>query len=274
MTLNDIRYNAEVRHYLDRADDVMESMGYTEHGRRHAGVVSRRARSIMEALSLPPRSAELAASAACLHDIGNIANRDHHAQSGAILAHSLLREAGMDIGETIEVVTAIGHHHETDGAPVNDISAAVILADKSDVHRSRVRNKEMIQYDIHDRVNYSVTRSSLLVVGPHAAREMTGEREANGGPGNGANPGNEGRTGEGQAGGDVAMVTVADAEESGAGKAPPARPVITLALTIDTSISPVMEYFEIFLPRMILSNRAADRLGATYKLVINDTPLL
>ena len=105
MTFNDIRSNVEVRHYIDRADSVMESMGYTEHGRRHAGVVARRARSIMEALGHPPRSCELAAIAAYLHDIGNIANRDHHAQSGAILAHSLLREAGMNIQETIEIVT-------------------------------------------------------------------------------------------------------------------------------------------------------------------------
>ena len=252
----------------------MESMGYTEHGRRHAGVVARRARSIMEALGHPPRSCELAAIAAYLHDIGNIANRDHHAQSGAILAHSLLREAGMAIEETIEIVTAIGHHHETDGAPVSDISAAVILADKSDVHRSRVRNKDMIQLDIHDRVNYSVTRSSLRVVGPHAAREMTGEREGNNGnPGNSKaannSPGNSAKANA--EGGDYAAVTIADVEE---GDEPHARPVITLALMIDTSISPVMEYFEIFLPRMLLSNRAADRLGATYKLVINDTPLL
>lgn len=296
LTLNDIRYNAEVRHYLDRADGVMESMGYTEHGRRHAGVVARRARSIMEALSFPTRSCELAAIAAYLHDIGNIANRDHHAQSGAILAHTLLREAGMDIEETIEIVTAIGHHHETDGAPVSDISAAVILADKSDVHRSRVRNKDMIQLDIHDRVNYSVTRSSLMVVGPHAAREMTGEREANGNSGDSGKAPNSGNPGRGNpasgnpAGGgrtgalenpqaeggdlsdpDFAKVTISDLDED---EMAHGRPVITLALTIDTSISPVMEYFEIFLPRMILSNRAADKLGAVYKLVINDTPLL
>lgn len=279
LTLNDIRANPEVRHYIDRADSVMESMGYTEHGRRHAAVVSKRAKSIMEALSFPPRACELAAVAAYLHDIGNIANRDHHAQSGAILAHTLLREAGMDIQETIEIVTAIGHHHETDGAPVSDISAAVIMADKSDVHRSRVRNKDMIQLDIHDRVNYSVTRSSLLVVGPHAAREMTGEREGNNDhPGNNdqaddsGNPGSSKKGAGGAADRDFATVTVSDLEE---GDGPPqGRPVITLALTIDTSISPVMEYFEIFLPRMILSNRAADRLGATYKLVINDTPLL
>ena len=268
MTFNDIRSNVEVQHYLDRADSVMESMGYTEHGRRHAGVVAKRARSIMEALGFAARSSELAAIAAYLHDIGNIANRDHHAQSGAILAHSLLREAGMDIEETIEVVTAIGHHHETDGAPVSDVAAAVILADKSDVHRSRVRDKAMIDLDIHDRVNYSVTRSALRVVGPHAAREMTGERGGNGEPSGNPSPGNGGRNPDG---GDTAQVTVSDVDE---GEEPATRSEVTLALRIDTSISPVMEYFEIFLPRMLLSNRAAEKLGATYRLVINETHLL
>lgn len=269
MTFNDIRANAEVRHYLDRADSVMGSMGYTEHGRRHAGVVARRARSIMEALGHPSRSCELAAIAAYLHDIGNIANRDHHAQSGAILAHTLLREAGMNIEETIEIVTAIGHHHETDGAPVSDVAAAVILADKSDVHRSRVRDKAMIDLDIHDRVNYSVTRSALRVVGPHAAREMTGERGGNGEPSGNPGPGNGPRNPTEVT--DAAQVTISDVDE---GKKAGTRSEITLALRIDTSISPVMEYFEIFLPRMILSNRSADRLGATYRLVINETHIL
>ena len=268
LTFNDIRSNTEVRHYLDRADGVMESMGYTEHGRRHAGVVARRARSIMEALGHPARSCELAAIAAYLHDIGNIANRDHHAQSGAILAHTLLREAGMNIEETIEVVTAIGHHHETDGAPVSDVAAAVILADKSDVHRSRVRDKAMIDLDIHDRVNYSVTRSALRVVGPHADREMTGERGGNGEPAGNPGPTNGDRNADG---GDTAQVTISGVDP---GEKEGPRSEITLALRIDTSISPVMEYFEIFLPRMILSNRAADRLKATYRLVINETHLL
>lgn len=265
LTFNDVKSNTEVRHYLDRADSVMESMGYTEHGRRHASVVARRARSIMEALGHPARSCELAAIAAYLHDIGNIANRDHHAQSGAILAHSLLREAGMNIQETIEVVTAIGHHHETDGAPVSDVAAAVILADKSDVHRSRVRNKDMIDLDIHDRVNYSVTRSSLRVVGPHAAREMTGERGGNGESGNPTNGGDNSGSG------DTAQATISEVDD---GEESRGRSEITLALRIDTSISPVMEYFEIFLPRMLLSNRAAEKLGATYRLVINETHLL
>lgn len=259
LTLADIRHNREVRHYLDRADGVLASVGYTEHGRRHAGVAAKRAVAVLEALERPARKCELAGIAAYLHDIGNIVNRDHHAQSGAVLAHALLREAGMPIVETIEIVTAIGHHHETDGAPVSDIAAAVILADKSDVHRSRVRDKAMIQLDIHDRVNYAVTDSSLKVVGPHAAKEMGGERGTQGSERGADSPG------------DTASVVISDLE---AGESAATKPVVTLALTIDTSISPVMEYFEIFLPRMILSNRAADRLGAAYKLVINETHLL
>lgn len=263
LTLADIKREPEIRHYLDRADGVLESIGYTEHGRRHAGVVSKRARAVMEALEKPERECELTAIAAYLHDIGNVVNRDHHAQTGATLAHHLLRDVGMPIEDIIEIVTAIGHHHETDGAPVSDLAAAVILADKSDVHRSRVRDKAMIQLDIHDRVNYAVTHSSLKVVGPRAATELTGEREnesPDGGP-----------EGVGEIETDTASVTVADLEE---GETAEAKPLITLGLKIDTSIAPVMEYFEIFLPRMILSNRAADRLDAVYKLVINETTLL
>lgn len=260
LTLNEVKQFPEVRHYLDRADSVLESVGYTEHGRRHAGVVAKRARAMMEALERPEREIELASIAAYLHDIGNIVNRDHHAQSGAVLAHHILREAGVPIEDVIEVVTAIGHHHETDGAPVSDIAAAVILADKSDVHRSRVREKAVIQLDIHDRVNFAVTHSSLKVVGPHSAAEMKGER------GNGERANGEGAP---AGAGERAAVEITDK-----GDANQARPVITLALKIDTSIAPVMDYFEIFLPRMILSNRAADQLGATYKLVMNETPVL
>ena len=269
VTLAEIKREPEIRHYLDRADGVLDSIGYTEHGRRHAGVVSKRARTVMEALEKPERECELAAIAAYLHDIGNVVNRDHHAQSGATLAHYLLRDVGMPIEDIIEVVTAIGHHHETDGAPVSDLAAAVILADKSDVHRSRVRDKAMIQLDIHDRVNYAVTHSSLKVVGPRAETEMTGERESED-PGPGRH-GDARRSLAPEIEGDTAAVTVADVEE---GESVESKPLITLALEIDTSIAPVMEYFEIFLPRMILSNRAADRLDAVYKLVINETTLL
>jgi hypothetical protein len=265
ISLSDLQNDPETRKYLDRADEVMAAMGYTEHGRRHASVTAKRARSLLEALERPARQCELAGIAAYLHDIGNIVNRDHHAQSGAGLAHEILRKLGMPIEEVIEVVTAIGHHHETDGAPVSDISAALILADKSDVHRSRVRDKQMIQLDIHDRVNYAVTRSSLGVVGPHAAKKMEGERES----GDGAAAPVSSSNARGGAG--AAAVTVVDAPT---GQGAKTMPVITLALRIDTSIAPVMDYFEIFLPRMILSNRAAEQLGAVYKLVINETHLL
>ncbi len=262
VTLGQIKQNQDVRHYLDRADEVMASIGYTEHGRRHANVVSKRARSVLEALDRPQRQCELAAVAAYLHDIGNIANRDHHAQSGAILAHHILSATGMPIEEVIEIVTAIGHHHETDGAPVSDIAAAVIIADKSDVHRSRVRSKAMIELDIHDRVNYAVTHTSLKVVGPRAAKEMEGER---------GNATAEESAGE-ESGAAIATITT-DPPKTEASK-PGAQPSVTLSLAIDLSISPVMEYFEIFLPRMILSNRAAEKLGVVYKLVINETHLL
>ena len=266
ISLADLQNDTETRKYLDRADEVLGAIGYTEHGRRHANVASKRARSLLEALERPARQCELAGIAAYLHDIGNIVNRNQHAQSGASLAHEILRNMGMPIEEVIEVVTAIGHHHETDGWPVSEIAAALILADKSDVHRSRVRDKQMIQLDIHDRVNYAVTRSSLGVVGPHAAKKMEGERESGGDGGSAAvvsaNP---------RGGTDTAAVTVIDTAKVGDAKT---MPVITLALRIDTSIASVMDYFEIFLPRMILSNRAAERLGAVYKLVINETHLL
>jgi hypothetical protein len=162
-------------------------------------------------------------------------NRNWHAQSGAQIAHSILRGMGMPVEEVTEIIAAIGHHDEIDGAPVSAVASAVIIADKSDVHRSRVRERSTINFDIHDRVNYAVTRSVLSV--ETRGREM---EEA---------------------------IQEADAP-------PPVAGLITLHLTIDTRISPVMEYFEIFLPRMLLSNRAAEKLGATYQLVINETHIL
>jgi hypothetical protein len=260
VTLGHIKKIPKVQNYLDRADEVMASIGYTEHGRRHANVVSKRARSVLEALERPQRQCELAAIAAYLHDIGNIVNRENHAQSGSVLAHHILMSFDMPVEEVIEVVTAIGHHHETDGAPVSDIAAALIVADKSDVHRSRVRNKSMIDLDIHDRVNFAVTHSSLTVVGPRSAKQMEGEREENG------------RSEEPTAQPEPAVAVVGAGRNPGHGGGE--KPSLALSLKIDVSIAPVMEYFEIFLPRMILSNRAAGRLGAVYRLVINDTHLL
>lgn len=263
ITLSDIKNTPEVRQYLERADGVLAAIGYTEHGRRHASVTAKRARTLLEALDRPARVCELAAIAAYLHDIGNIVNREHHAQTGATLAHTLLRDTGMTADEIIEVVTAIGHHHETDGAPVSDIAAATIIADKSDVHRSRVREKAMLELDIHDRVNFAVTNSRLDVVGPRASKAMEGER----------GDGEEMNSGDADQDEDDAPEASVSLSNWDPGE-PEARPQITLSLEIDISIAPVMEYFEIFLPRMILSNRAADRLGAVYKLVINETHLL
>lgn len=235
VTLEQVRASREVDHYLERANEILGAIGYTEHGRRHHSLCAKRARQVMQDLGQPPRLCELAEIASYLHDIGNIVNRNGHAHSGALLAHSILSQMGMPLEEITEIVTAIGHHDEIDGFPVNAVSSAVIIADKSDVHRSRVRETSTIHFDIHDRVNYAVTRSVLTV-------ETRGEemREA--------------------------------VEESAAPG--PVRGLITLHLEIDTSISPVMEYFEIFLPRMILSRRSAERLGCVYKLQVNGAEFL
>ncbi|MBA2564820.1 MAG: phosphohydrolase [Gemmatimonadetes bacterium] len=235
VTLERVRASEEVEHYIERANEILGTVGYTEHGRRHHSLCARRAREILEQLGRPQRVCELGEIAAYLHDIGNIVNRNGHAHSGALLAHSILCGMGMPVNEVTEIIAAIGHHDEADGFPVNAISAAVILADKSDVHRSRVRETSTINFDIHDRVNYAATRSVLSV-------ETRGSE----------------------------MEQAADEAEV---KCPVAG-LITLHLTIDTSISPVMEYFEIFLPRMILSRRAAEKLSCVYKLQVNGAEFL
>jgi uncharacterized protein len=235
ITLADVRASEAVNHYIERANEILGAIGYTEHGIRHHKLCAKRARELLEGLGHPPRVCELAEIAAYLHDIGNIVNRNWHAQSGAQIAHSLLCGMGMPVEEVTEIVAAIGHHDEIDGFPVNALSAAVIIADKSDVHRSRVREKSTINFDIHDRVNYAATRSVLTV-------ETRGSEME-----------------------EAAVETDA---------ARPVRGLITLHLSIDTSISPVMEYFEIFLPRMILSRRSAERLSCVYKLQVNGTEFL
>jgi metal-dependent HD superfamily phosphatase/phosphodiesterase len=207
-----------VRLYVKMADAALEQIGYTEHGERHVGLVSRIAYNVMKRTGRPERQAELAAIAGILHDIGNSVNRDHHAQTGGVMAMQLLREFGMPDDEVLTVIAAIGNHHENDGDPVNDVAAAVILADKSDVHRTRVRNPDMIKFDIHDRVNYAVEKSFLNV----------------------------------------------DVDQKH----------ITLELTIDPKISHVMEYFEIFMTRMLASRKAAKHLGATFGLQVNGNRLV
>jgi metal-dependent HD superfamily phosphatase/phosphodiesterase len=213
-----VREHPRVRLYVRMADASLESIGYTEHGERHVGLVSRIAFNVLKRTGRPERTCELAAIAGYLHDIGNAVNRDHHAQTGAVMAMQLLTEFGMPDDEILPVIGAIGNHHENDGDPVNDIAAAVILADKSDVHRTRVRNPDMIKFDIHDRVNYAVEKSFLNV------------------------------------------------EDGGKH--------ITLELTIDPAISHMMEYFEIFMTRMLASRKAAMHLGATFGLQVNGNRLV
>jgi len=213
-----VRENSRVRFYVRKADEALAEIGYTEHGERHVGLVSRIAFNVMKRMGRPEREAELSAIAGMLHDIGNSVNRDHHAQTGGVMAMTLLREFGMPDEEVLTVIGAIGNHHENDGDPVNDVAAALILADKSDVHRTRVRNPDMIKFDIHDRVNYAVEKSFLNV----------------------------------------------DEDQKH----------ITLELTIDPKISHVMEYFEIFMTRMLASRKAAKHLGATFGLQVNGNRLV
>jgi metal-dependent HD superfamily phosphatase/phosphodiesterase len=218
LTFDFVRENPRVRLYVKMADAALEQIGYTEHGERHVGLVSRIAFNVMKRMGRPERQAELAAIAGILHDIGNSVNRDHHAQTGGVMAMQMLREFGMPDDEVLTVIGAIGNHHENDGDPVNDVAAALILADKSDVHRTRVRNPDMIKFDIHDRVNYAVEKSFLNV----------------------------------------------DEDQKH----------ITLELTIDPKISHVMEYFEIFMTRMLASRKAAKHLGATFGLQVNGNRLV
>jgi hypothetical protein len=218
ITLQEVQKDPGVRAYMERADKHLGVIGYTEHGERHAGLVARIAYNILTHLGRPQRQAELASIAGYLHDLGNLVNREYEAQSGALIAESILSRMGMSFEEISEVVAAIGNHHEENGDPVSDVAAALILADKSDVHRTRVRNPDMIKFDIHDRVNYAATNSFLRV---HESKKE-----------------------------------------------------ISLELTIDTKISQVMEYFEIFLSRMLACKRAAARLDCSFGLTINGNKLL
>ena len=163
MTYEKIRRDEKIRAYIERADAALCAIGYTEHNQAHVCRVAEEAGRILSLLGYPARDVELVKIAGYLHDIGNIINRRDHCQSGALMAFSLLRERGFDARDVADVMTAIGNHDESAGTPVSPIAAALILADKSDVRRSRVRNTDHIRFDIHDRVNYSVEKSTLLV---------------------------------------------------------------------------------------------------------------
>jgi len=218
ITVQDIRKSEEVKTFLSIAEKQMRILGYTEHSFRHVSLVSETAGRILEQLGYPVREVELAKIAGYLHDIGNAVNRNDHAHTGAILAYELLTRMGTDCSEAAEIMLAIGNHDEKTGTSVSNISAALILADKSDVHRSRVRNTDFATFDIHDRVNYAVEKSVITV---------------------------------------NKDLKTAD-----------------LVLQIDTSICPVMDYFEIFLTRMTMNRRAAAFLGLNFQLLINGSKLI
>ena len=217
MTYEELKKNQTIRVYIMRADEALAALGYTEHSFAHVCKVAETAGGLMETLGYSAHEVELAKIAGYLHDIGNIVNRVDHSQSGAVMAFRILDRMNFPPEEIAEIVTAIGNHDEGNGVPVNAVAAALFLADKSDVRRSRVRSKESVAFDIHDRVNYSVTESVLQI----------------------------------------------NKEEQ----------IIELKLTVDTQVSSVMEYFEIFMKRMLLCCQAAKRLGFTFRLRINDQVL-
>lgn len=218
VTLEDVKTHPVVAAFIARANEQLQVIGYTEHGRRHVNLVARIARNVLERLGYPERERELAAIAGYVHDIGNVFGRVNHPQTGAAFVAQLLLGMGMAPEEVAVIAGAVGNHEEDSGQPVNRVGAALILADKTDVHRTRVTHTDPANFDSHDRVNYAAIRSFLNV----NARERT----------------------------------------------------ITLELTIETEITPVMEYFEIFLSRMVMCRRAAEHLGCAFKLQINGVRFL
>ncbi len=218
ISIDEVKHNHKVRTYIERADQSLSALGFTEHSFAHVGMVAAKAKEIMETMGYPERECELAEIAGYLHDIGNVINRVEHAQSGAVMAFRILDEMGFDADEVSTIITAIGNHDESTAFPVNPVAAALILADKTDVRRSRVRVKDTQKFDIHDRVNYAVGRSSVKI--------------------------NDEKT------------------------------EIALRLEIDTSLCSVTDYFEIFIDRMILCRKAAEKLGLKFVLRINGQKLM
>jgi len=216
ITLEDVKHNRAVNAYIEKADESLIALGYTEHSYPHVLKVADTASKILLKLGHPERDAELARIAGYLHDIGNVINRVDHAQSGAVMAFRLLDNMGADPDDIATIITAIGNHDEKTAFPVNSVAAALILADKTDVRRSRVRKQPIEQFDIHDRVNYSVTKADLDI-----------DTEA-----------------------------------------------ITLRITIETELCNVLEYFEIFLDRMLLCRKAAVQLGVEFHLVVNGQQMM
>lgn len=218
MTYEAVRADSAVNVYISQADATLQALGFTEHSFAHVTQVAHRAGAILTNLGYPERTVELAKIAGYLHDIGNVINRVDHSQSGAVMAFRILDRMDFPPAEIAAIISAIGNHDEGTGIPVNPIAAALIIADKSDVRRSRVRNPQDVKADIHDRVNYSVTESNLLI----------------------------------------------DEEKQ----------TLTLKLEVDTEVSSVMEYLEIFMKRMLMCRTAAEKLGLSFHLVINGQQLV
>jgi HD superfamily phosphodiesterase len=218
ITLDDVRNNEAIKTYIRKADEALAELGYTEHSFAHVSKVANTAKYILQTLHYSDRDIELAQIAGYMHDIGNIVNREEHAQSGAVMAFRLLDQMGATPEENAVIISAIGNHDEGTAVAINPIAAALILADKTDVRRSRVRNRDFVTFDIHDRVNYAVEESHVSIINDNK--------------------------------------------------------VFQLSLTIDTTISPVMDYFEIFLARMLLCKKASNRLNMSFELVINGQKVL
>lgn len=218
ITFNDVKNNAEVQAYIQKADECLSSLGYTEHSFAHVTKVAETAAMLLKTMGYSEREVELVRVAGYLHDIGNVINRMDHAQSGAVMAFRILDHMGADPVDIADVICAIGNHDEGTAVPLNPVSAALILADKSDVRCSRVRNTDFATFDIHDRVNYSVKKSDLVI--------------------------NEDKT------------------------------EVHLQLYIDTEFCSVMDYFEIFMGRMILCKKAAERINLRFRLYVNGQKLL
>ena len=218
LTYEDVKNNSAVRIYIQRADESLTALGYTEHSFAHVTAVAENAAYILSTLGYPERTVELAKIAGFLHDIGNLVNRVDHSQSGAVMAFRILDNMDCPPEEIATIVTAIGNHDEGTAFPVNAVAAAIILADKTDVRRTRVRNRDFSTFDIHDRVNYAVHTSRV---------QITDDKTR-----------------------------------------------IVLELDLDTEISSVMDYFEIFMERMLLCRRAAEKLELHFSLVINGQKVL
>ena len=218
ITYDMVRQSEEIRTYITQADQSLSALGFTEHSFPHVTRCAQYAAGILERLGYPERDRELARIAGFMHDIGNVVNRHDHAQTGAVMAFRILDKMGMPPADVAAVITAIGHHDDPTAFPVNPVAAALILADKTDVRRSRVRNRATISFDIHDRVNYAVEQSDLTL--------------------------------------DTQART------------------LTLELTIDTAISSVMDYFEIFMNRMLLCRKAAKYFGLEFRMVVNGSAVL